>query len=564
MEDCLETTSTTSSSPIEPSSSISTAASFNDDVFHVKESGRSLCVFAHGMWGNCDDWAVWLEVLARRCPAWILRPLNTLVSGARPLASGVDTLATLAAEEVLKTLSELGPGPITLHCLGHSMGGLALRGALPRILDGAPRLTPGVFMTLSTPHLGVLASWGEPQAMWRNLSFLTGAISTQLPQLAIQDRTGDGGEPYLVSLADPDGPYMFALGRFSRRVCCAMGAGDAIVPTSSATVSAKRWAKLEPPEEQAAGWGIAEHTGYGEQGVTARRPHGVVRTRSATRCVVTEQDTWNTSEDGCCCFPEQVLAGLESVPWERVVVWLHMPKTNPHIFLIAKTVEQIRLENVFARNCVKKLAEILVQEASSQPVVLSAPVWTHTVQVSFCQRCRCAGKWTVATEQGVGNVFFYPFDGEDEAGWYFDTLSCCRVMYDPWAAERRRAGINRGALRNIRKAYLVGLDTVHDLQSEWSPRARSQSPSSESSVSVAGDIQGSWTVVTEDGVNNMKFYSYDEERLAQRAFKKYLCRSRILYDPSGLEVARGGWNVLAYPTIAKAYSEKMAQTDMLS
>ena len=96
--------------------------------------------------------------------AWILRPLNTLVSGARPMASGVDTLATLAAEEVLKTLSELGPGPITLHCLGHSMGGLALRGALPRILDGAPRLTPGVFMTLSTPHLGVLASWGEPQA----------------------------------------------------------------------------------------------------------------------------------------------------------------------------------------------------------------------------------------------------------------------------------------------------------------------------------------------------------------------------------------------------------------
>jgi hypothetical protein len=259
-----------------------------------------------------------------------------------------------------------------------------------------------------------------------------------------------------------------------------------------------------------------------------------------------------------------VLAGLESVLWERVVVWLHMPKTNPHIFLIAKTAEQNRLENVFARNCVKKLAEILVQEAGLQPVVLGAPMWADTVQVSFCQRCRCEGKWTVATEEGVGNVFFYPFDGEDEASWYFDSLNCCRVMYDPWATERRRAGINHGALRNIRRAYRKGFDTLYGAmgcRSESGSRARSRSLSSESSLSSApGDVQGSWTVVTEVGMHNMKFYSYDEERQAQRAFKKYVCRSRILYDPAGEEVARGGWNVLSYPTISKAYSEKMART----
>ena len=47
------------------------------------------------------------------------------------MASGVDRLAALAAEEMSEVLSEQLKQPIRLHCVGHSMGDLEILLLLP-------------------------------------------------------------------------------------------------------------------------------------------------------------------------------------------------------------------------------------------------------------------------------------------------------------------------------------------------------------------------------------------------------------------------------------------------
>ena len=46
-------------------------------------------------------------------------------------------------------------GPLQLVVIGHSLGGLILRAALPKILESSPRiLVPTSYVSLQTPHLG--------------------------------------------------------------------------------------------------------------------------------------------------------------------------------------------------------------------------------------------------------------------------------------------------------------------------------------------------------------------------------------------------------------------------
>lgn len=56
----------------------------------------------------------------------------------------------------------------------------------------------GCYLSLSSPHLGIQSSWLQPMHAWRNLCWLTRAVTLQLCQLAIQDSSE---RPYLLEIS---------------------------------------------------------------------------------------------------------------------------------------------------------------------------------------------------------------------------------------------------------------------------------------------------------------------------------------------------------------------------
>ncbi|OLQ10760.1 hypothetical protein AK812_SmicGene5456 [Symbiodinium microadriaticum] len=64
-----------------------------------------LCVLVHGMSGDCTDWDIWFQVLSSQYPSWKVVALQSLARGARCLASGVDQLAGMAADEIIHLIN---------------------------------------------------------------------------------------------------------------------------------------------------------------------------------------------------------------------------------------------------------------------------------------------------------------------------------------------------------------------------------------------------------------------------------------------------------------------------
>lgn len=88
------------------------------------------------------------------------------------------------------------------------------------------------------------------------------------------------------------------------------------------------------------------------------------------------------------------------------------------------------------------------------------------------------GAWMVLTEDGPGNVIFYPFENEVRAAEFYDSLftSKPRILIDPTTEERRSGGWNPAALFTIRKrvaeasAEMVSSDAAQSLTSTDGPR----------------------------------------------------------------------------------------------
>eukprot|EP00931_Biecheleriopsis_adriatica_P113943 TRINITY_DN8926_c0_g1_i1.p1 TRINITY_DN8926_c0_g1~~TRINITY_DN8926_c0_g1_i1.p1 ORF type:complete len:320 (+),score=35.04 TRINITY_DN8926_c0_g1_i1:107-1066(+) len=130
------------------------------------------------------------------------------------------------------------------------------------------------------------------------------------------------------------------------------------------------------------------------------------------------------------------------------------------------------------------------------------------------------GRWMVVTEEGDGNVKFYKFDHEKNARKYFEGLKVTRILYDATHLELEWGGPNLLA-RNTIRAHVA--------------RATSM-------------VKGSWMVVTEEGIGDVKFYKFDHEKDARNYFEG-LKVTRILYDATHLEREWGGPNHLARNTI---------------
>eukprot|EP00929_Paragymnodinium_shiwhaense_P004996 TRINITY_DN106343_c0_g1_i1.p1 TRINITY_DN106343_c0_g1~~TRINITY_DN106343_c0_g1_i1.p1 ORF type:complete len:543 (+),score=37.88 TRINITY_DN106343_c0_g1_i1:51-1679(+) len=518
----------------------------------------TLCVLVHGLGGSKDDYLAWVDELRTQRPDWTIRALETLRSDAAPLRKSVDVVADKVATEILdilKCIQAEGDVRITLHCVGHSMGGLLLRGAFPRVFAEQPHIHAGVFMSLSTPHLGVQASWGAPETMWRNLSIITAPFSKQLVQLAIQDNlsgrrlvrgtSGDAGYvrsasgelessphlsadgqensgriPYLVEIADACGPEVACLSKFQTRICVAMADADPVVPTPSASLWPDRcWKPAEQlPDDCIAGWGYEAESVHSPEDTTP----GFTQTPRQAGGI-----NWKRCADRACYYPEQILEGLHCISWFRLVVRMKMARCTPHVFLIAKQVEQTALEHALARECIRDLVGVLVSSSQPPAGTFASPRWIRTVQATATSRDSCAGRWAVALEGTSFHVKYYAFHDELEATFFFDGLGATsRLLFDAEGQVKKRAGANVPAFQTIANQFAL--------------------PS-------AANVSGKWVVVSEEGLGNIKIYPADTEEHARNIFDSFGFTSRVLFDPARREVNRGGWNWLAQRTITKFF-----------
>jgi len=363
------------------------------------------------MSGDCTDWDIWFQVLAELCPSWKVVALQSLARGARCLASGVDSLSEHAAEEIVhiinveRTCFEL---PVRLHVIGHSLGGIILRGAIPDVLKAFPedgQLELGHYLSLSTPHLGICSSWRSPLHAWRNLvGPLTSCLTPQLAQLCVAD--GNPGRAYLLSLADPSGPFLAALRRFQCRTCVTVAAGDPLVPMASGIIDPQSSPReVRQPWRRrcsrlAEGAWTLQQRGAEENrfapatlGRKASEPTSTPSnatgrflraeeppsfhlehcqrdgddsgrtnsTRGSSCASASTATSWSSSRDGKCKYPDPLLEGLTSLPWRRLVVSLSRGSWtgNAHVFLIAKKRHQQPEEHAHSRACVELLAKAL-------------------------------------------------------------------------------------------------------------------------------------------------------------------------------------------------------------
>eukprot|EP00930_Biecheleria_cincta_P084270 TRINITY_DN73762_c0_g1_i1.p1 TRINITY_DN73762_c0_g1~~TRINITY_DN73762_c0_g1_i1.p1 ORF type:complete len:547 (-),score=88.85 TRINITY_DN73762_c0_g1_i1:84-1562(-) len=480
------------------------------------------------MAGSAADFRLWENRLAVHYPDWRVRSLASYKQRVVPiLGDGLDEVAALAEKEIVEILCDMQSeyaGPVTLHCIGHSMGGLILRGALPGVFEQVPDLLAGTFLSLSVPHLGVQASWGDKKAMWRNLSKLTAFISPQLPQLAVQDGTSKDSTPYLVKLAKEGSLYIRALRRFRRRICVTMLNGDIVIPAASGSLwTDRKWDKPAWPASLLAGWGFEAYS--------VHEPDSVPESPRCPSVHEEEDVVWTTSADGACSFPKQIEQGLLSMEWERLVVRLHIPKATVHVFTIAKAQEQSVLEHLFSCECVEVLVPMLAGRKGVDPTNINCPSWAHEVALERSPREHCYGKWTVALEDGVGNVKFYPFFLEQAAHFHFDRLGAkSRILFDPLRVAIRYEGANQASWATIRRAF------EHQV----------------SQASLSSGIDEKWLIGSEEGIGNVKFYMFQTSEEAYVVFNRMFVTSRILFNPERQEVARKGWNPCAFLTISKA------------
>jgi hypothetical protein len=356
---------------------------------------------AHGMGGTFHDYDEWVEILSKRRPTWHLRVLQELTQGTRALGDGIDRLADTAAAEMIEVVRSVcrEDEPFTLHCIGHSMGGLILRGALPRVVEVFDTsITLGNYLSLSSPHLGTQATTSQIGHYWRNASFLTAPLSSQLVQLSMQD----GGKhklPYLVELSDADGPYMGCMRRFRRRTCAAVDHGDLLVPVTSGVIhpqtviasaqSSGNWNfRLLPLEASAKKSREREKESLVKMATTRSQRSlqvgqnliaqnlenlqnlspqlwklapPVMRRSSSASSADRRKLRWMTSRDGSCTFPVEVLDGLNSVHWQRLVVEVRHPPlaANLHVFLIGKAREQFAAEHAASKQCIEFLVGVV-------------------------------------------------------------------------------------------------------------------------------------------------------------------------------------------------------------
>lgn len=132
------------------------------------------------------------------------------------------------------------------------------------------------------------------------------------------------------------------------------------------------------------------------------------------------------------------------------------------------------------------------------------------------------GMWLLVTEEGWGNIVFYPFTNERDARSAMKKLTMPRVLFN-----HSRQEVEHGGLP-------LGCNTIRGHVTAKSPAF----------------VCGHWMVVTEEGSGNVCFYPFTNELNAIQFYESLFgSRPRILFDPAANELRSGGWNLFALSTI---------------
>lgn len=196
-----------------------------EPIYHIQDGisrkADHLCVLIHGFWGNPSHMDHLAASLRERYSDDRLHILVAERNAGNLTYDGIEVggeRVALEIEETLDTLVNNGCHIRKLSVVGYSFGGLLARYAIG-LLDARgwlDKLEPVNFTTFVSPHVGVqIPRKGLWSYLWNNLGPQQGSISAR--QLFMVDSVGESGRPMLSLLADPDGIFVRALGKFRNR-----------------------------------------------------------------------------------------------------------------------------------------------------------------------------------------------------------------------------------------------------------------------------------------------------------------------------------------------------------
>jgi hypothetical protein len=221
-------------------------------------SPHTLVVLQHGLHGSYRDLMFMKKILDERLKEGFLVHSNNNTAGIANTHEGVEAGGERCLNEILGLL-EKNPSIECLWCVGHSLGGIYLRYAIGRLyaLGTFERITPGLYVTFVTPHLGSLrpntglynkiARFYTPrfiQQTGKELMLEDGggkslrADKEKAKEREKDPRSGDSSNaPLLFRMSEPSSIYWRGLAAFQQRWLYASLAYDMVVTYDTASIS---------------------------------------------------------------------------------------------------------------------------------------------------------------------------------------------------------------------------------------------------------------------------------------------------------------------------------------
>ena len=165
--------------------------------------------------------------------------LESLTNRGRTL-EGIPVLAQRLVDEIDECVTKLGGGTIKISIISHSLGGIVSRYAAfllyerGSFVEQGGTLEPVSFMTLGTPHLGVMRSGNFVGRLAETAGELMFGGSKTLDELMMRDRN-EAGLPLLVRMAS--GSFLMALHSFPYRTLVSAIQWDHQVTFSSSSIT---------------------------------------------------------------------------------------------------------------------------------------------------------------------------------------------------------------------------------------------------------------------------------------------------------------------------------------
>ncbi len=291
-------------------------------------------VLVHGNNGEAKDWDPFVASArqSRLGQSGTVYFFASRANEGRRTLMGVEGVAQRLVEELGAFLAGdqlRGFERVALYFVGHSLGGLITRCALPALVRD-PRVQLLGYASIASPHLGVGRPGGSlAKNVWK---FMTESMCENLYNQTGLDllfrNTEEAMQSNLLArLADPEGPYLPLLQRFRHRLLVSAPFLDMLVPYG--TSAASPFHPYDEDELQRADdlpcsvWG---YSGFGDAYDELMRPHArgdaKGRPESGAGDAVDLGDGWQCDRHRFVKWPAAVMAQLRAVPFRRLDVAL--------------------------------------------------------------------------------------------------------------------------------------------------------------------------------------------------------------------------------------------------